>query len=85
MNRISKPEVQNLFRKLALKDHNWEPASLHQAAQDCIENIKHKTLKLKLGDLSLQIREAEAGQQSDRVTHLIKEKQMLLTGLSGPK
>jgi DNA primase len=85
MDRISKPEVSHLFRKLALKDHDWEGASLDQAAGDCIARIKHKTLKLKLGDLSLQIREAEAGQQNERVAHLLKEKQLLLAGLSGPK
>jgi hypothetical protein len=76
-------KIQNLLSSLALKESPVDEASVLSVAHDCIKKMKMNRFKQKLGELSLQIKEAEADQQLDRLSGLLKEKQNILVTLGG--
>lgn len=77
--------LQNLMTKLALKESPVDHTTAISVAFDCIQRIKRNGLKQKLGDLSLQIKEAELSHQADRLANLLREKQTLLAEMGQGK
>jgi DNA primase len=74
-------KMQNLLSSLVLKESRVDEANALSVAHDCIKKMKMNRFKQKLGELSLQIKEAEAHHQLDRLSGLLKEKQNILVTL----
>jgi DNA primase len=74
MNKISDPLLQSRMSRLALIESLTDEKTAETFASDCIKKIKLDDLKRKFGDLSLEIKEAEASRQTERLTALLKEK-----------
>ncbi len=69
---------KNLITQLSIRETPLDPLTADTMVTDCIKKIKKLSLKLKLGNLSNQIKEAESFQQTDKVLTLLKEKQNIL-------
>lgn len=85
LEKVQDPKLQSLITRFSLRENPLDPFTAEQVSMDCIQKIRKESLKLKLGILSSQIKEAESFQQTDKVLTLLKEKQNMLTAIEASK
>jgi len=85
LERVEDPRLQNLVTELSIRESPLDALSSQIVSEDCIKNIKLSGLKIRLGNLSSQIKEAESFQQTDKVLTLLKEKQSILSAMEFTK
>ncbi len=74
-------ELQKILSEIALKESPFENETLLTVLKDCIEKIKKTNLKNQLSEISIRIREAEAGQETEKMLELLKAKHSILGNL----
>lgn len=85
LEKVEEAKFKNLITQLSLRESPMDPLTVELVSLDCIHKIKRESLKLKLGGLSAQIKEAESFQQTDKVLTLLQEKQNILSALESTK
>lgn len=81
LEKVEEAKFKNLITQLSMRESPMDSLTVELVITDCILKIKRESLKLKLGDLSTQIKEAESFQQTDKVLTLLQEKQNILSAL----
>lgn len=81
LEKVEEEKLKSMITQLSLRESPLDPLTVEMVIMDCIQKIKRESLKLKLGNLSAQIKEAESFQQTDKVLTLLQEKQNILSAL----
>lgn len=81
LEKMDDTKFKSLITQFVMKESPLDFTTAEVLSLDCIHKIRKESLKLKLGNLSAQIKEAESFQQTDKVLTLLKEKQSILSSI----
>lgn len=85
LEKVEEAKFKSFITQFALRESPMDLITAEMVSFDCVQKIKKESMKLKLGSLSMQIKEAESFQQTDKVLALLKEKQTILSSIETVK